>query len=196
MARVNPVHQDEEQDVPQTERFVEAQAADGSVYAAAPKTGRERAERYWRLITLRGPDYPSRRIAARKGFLLLLGMSVLFGAMAGLAVVYSIDLPQMEDLARYRPNTTTELLDIKGREIGSFALERRIVVPYSDIPPVLKDAILSIEDKHFESNWGINLARAVEAAYTDLHQHSRAQGSSTLTMQLARNLFPFVAEDV
>ena len=64
-----------------------------------------------------------------------------------------------------------------------------MVVPYSDIPVYLKDAVLSIEDKHFETNWGINLARAAEAAYTDLHEHSRAQGSSTLTMQLARNLF-------
>ena len=147
------------------------------------------ARHLWQRATLTGPDYPSRRIAGRRTFLVLLGMSALFGATAGLAVVYSIDLPQMEDLAKYRPNTTTELLDVKGREIGSFALERRVVVPYTDIPPNLKNAILSIEDKHFESNWGINLARAVEAAYTDLHSHSRAQGSSTLTMQLARNLF-------
>ena len=150
---------------------------------------RQRLEHLWQRLTLSGPDYPSRRIAGRRTFLLLLGVSAVFGAMAGLAVVYSIDLPQMEDLAKYRPNTTTELLDVQGREIGSFALERRVVVPYTDIPQNLKDAILSIEDKHFESNWGINLARAAEAAYTDLHSHSRAQGSSTLTMQLARNLF-------
>ncbi len=148
-----------------------------------------RLHHLWLRGTLRGADYPSRRIASRRTFLVLVGMAALFGAVAGLAVVYSIDLPQMEDLAKYRPNTTTELLDVKGREIGSFALERRVVVPYTDIPDSLKAAIISIEDKHFESNWGINLARAVEAAYTDLHEHSRAQGSSTLTMQLARNLF-------
>ena len=109
--------------------------------------------------------------------------------MCGLMLVYSTDLPQMEDLARYRPNTTTELLDIKGRMFGSFALERRVVVPYTDFPPVLRQAIISIEDKSFQSNGGINLLRAMSAAWTDLHSHSRAQGSSTLTMQLARNLF-------
>ena len=104
-------------------------------------------------------------------------------------LVYSIDLPQMEDLARYRPNTTTELYDIHGKVFGSFALERRVVVPYEDFPPVLRDAILSIEDKSFERNWGVNLVRAVEAAWRDIHSRSRAQGSSTITMQLARNLF-------
>jgi penicillin-binding protein 1A len=95
----------------------------------------------------------------------------------------------MEELAKYRPNTTTELLDVHGNVIGSFALERRVVVPYSDFPPVLRQAIISIEDKSFERNWGINLVRSVGAAYADLHSHSRAQGSSTLTMQLARALF-------
>jgi penicillin-binding protein 1A len=104
-------------------------------------------------------------------------------------VVYSIDLPQMDDLARYRPNTTTELLDIHGKVFGSFALERRVVLPYADFPPILREAIISIEDKSFERNWGVNLVRAVGAAYRDLHSNGRAQGASTLTMQLARNLF-------
>ncbi len=122
-------------------------------------------------------------------FLTLLGLSAVFGALCGLMFVYSIDLPQMEDLARYRPNTTTELIDIHGKVFGSFALERRVVVPYSDFPPVLRQAILSIEDKSFERNWGVNLVRAVEAAWRDVHSQGRAQGASTVTMQLARNLF-------
>ena len=150
-------------------------------------------EPQWREVvrraTLNGPDYPSRRIARRVTFFILLGLSAVFGAMCGLMVVYSIDLPQMEDLARYRPNTTTELLDIHGKVFGSFALERRVVVPYSDFPLVLRQAIISIEDKSFERNWGVNLVRAVGAAYRDLHAKGRAQGASTLTMQLARNLF-------
>lgn len=144
---------------------------------------------FLRRATLTGPDYPSRRIAVRETFLLILGAAAVCGIMFGLLIVYSIDLPQMQDLAKYRPNTTTVLLDIHDREIGSFALERRLVVGYTDLPPVLRDAILSIEDKGFESSWGINLIRVVEAAYTDLHTKGRAQGASTLTMQLARNLF-------
>jgi penicillin-binding protein 1A len=149
-------------------------------------------ESRWRHLfrrALMGPEYPSRRIARRVTFYILLGLSAVFGAMCGLMLVYSIDLPQMEDLARYHPNTTTELLDIHGRVFGSFALERRVVVPYSEFSPVLRQAIISIEDKSFERNWGVNLVRAVGAAYRDLHAQGRAQGASTITMQLARNLF-------
>ena len=95
----------------------------------------------WRRIlrraTLTGPDYPSRRIAKQVTFFALLELSAVFGALCGLMFVYSIDLPQMDDLARYHPNTTTELLDVHGRAFGSFALERRVVVPYTDFPPVL-----------------------------------------------------------
>ena len=141
------------------------------------------------INVLHGPAYPTRRIAVRATFLVLLGLSALFGVLCGLMLVYSIDLPQIEDLQHYRPNTTTELLDIHGREIGSFALERRVVLPYTEFAPVLRQAILSIEDKSFERNWGVNLVRAVGAAWRDIHSRSRAQGSSTLTMQLARNLF-------
>ncbi len=109
--------------------------------------------------------------------------------MLGLILVYSINLPQMTELERYRPSTTTELYDIHGQIFGSFAQERRIVVPYSEFPDILREAILSIEDKDFEHNGGINLVRVVEAAYEDVHTHGKVQGASTLTMQLARNLF-------
>jgi hypothetical protein len=81
--------------------------------------------------------------------------------MLGLSLVYSINLPQMTDLERYRPSTTTDLYDIHGQVFGSFADERRIVVPYSEFPPVLRAAIFSIEDKDFEHNGGINLVRVV-----------------------------------
>jgi penicillin-binding protein 1A len=148
-----------------------------------------RWKRILRRATLSGPDFPSRRIARRVTFFVLLGLSAVFGSLCGLMVVYSIDLPQMDDLARYRPNTTTELLDVHGKSFGSFALERRVVLPYVAFPPVLREAIISIEDKSFERNWGVNLFRAVGAAYRDLHEKGRAQGASTLTMQLARNLF-------
>jgi penicillin-binding protein 1A len=160
----------------------------------APRQGertwwRRRLKRLRGINVLTGPRYPTRRIAVRATFLGLLGLSSLFGIMCGLMLVYSIDLPQMDDLAHFRPNTTTELFDVHGKVIGSFALERRVVLPYQDFAPVLRQAIISIEDKSFESNWGVNLVRAVGAAWRDLHSHSRAQGSSTLTMQLTRNLF-------
>ena len=154
-----------------------------------PARTRHYLGRFFEFFSLHGPQFRSRRIAGRAGFLALLGLSAMVGVMAGLTVVYSVDLPQMDDLARYHPNTTTELLDIHGKVFGSFALERRVVVPYSDFPKQFRDAVISIEDKGFERNWGVNLVRAVEAAYKDIHTKGRAQGASTITMQLARNLF-------
>ena len=142
-----------------------------------------------RRFPFREPEFHNRHLAARAAVLLLLGASALFGVMLGLMLVYSINLPQMAELERYRPSTTTELYDIHGKVFGSFALERRIVEPYSEFPPVLREAIFSIEDKNFEHNGGINLVRVVGAAYRDVHTHGKAQGASTLTMQLARNLF-------
>jgi penicillin-binding protein 1A len=91
-----------------------------------PKVGeRPWWRRAFERATLQGPAYRTRRLAARATFFGLLTVSALFGALSGLMLVYSIDLPQMEDLARYRPSTTTELYDIHGKEFGSFALERR-----------------------------------------------------------------------
>jgi penicillin-binding protein 1A len=145
--------------------------------------------RAMRLFPFRESEFRNRHIAARAAFLLLLSASAIFGVMVGLLLVYSINLPQMAELERYRPSTTTELYDVHGKVVGSFALERRVVVPYSEFPPVLRQAILSIEDKDFETNGGLNLVRMVEAAYQDVHSHGKAQGASTLTMQLARNLF-------
>ncbi len=104
-------------------------------------------------------------------------------------LVYSVHLPQIDDLERYRPSATTELLDVKGRVFGSFALERREVVTYDEFSPLLRQAVVSIEDKNFESHWGVNVFRVAGAVYHDLSSSSRAQGASTLTMQLARNLF-------
>jgi penicillin-binding protein 1A len=128
-------------------------------------------------------------VAGWVALLLLVLLATAAGSLAGLTLVYSVDLPQVSDLERYRPLATTELYDVHGQLFGSFAMERRSVVQYDDFPPMLRQAVISIEDKNFESHWGVNLFRVLGAAYHDLTSHGRAQGASTLTMQLARNLF-------
>jgi len=135
------------------------------------------------------PPRNRRKLAGRVTLVMLLTLAVITGSLAGLTLVYSVDLPQINDLERYRPSTTTELYDVKGRVIGSFALERREVIDYNSFAPVLRQAVISIEDKSFESHWGINVIRVAGAAWHDIRSHGRAQGASTLTMQLARNLF-------
>jgi penicillin-binding protein 1A len=135
------------------------------------------------------PEHRRRKLVGKYAFVALLVLAVITGSLAGLTLVYSVDLPQIHDLERFRPSTTTELYDQKGRIIGSFALERREVVNYDDFAPVLRQAVISIEDKSFESHWGVNVFRVLGAAWHDIRSHGRAQGASTLTMQLARNLF-------
>ena len=137
---------------------------------------------------------PPIEVAGRKvvgivvfGLLALLAAAV--GAAVGVILVYSTGLPQVEQLERYRPSSVTELYDTHGRIIGSFALQRRVVASYDDYPQVLRDALTSIEDKDFYTHSGINLWRIVGAAYRDVESGGRVQGASTLTMQLARNLF-------
>jgi penicillin-binding protein 1A len=135
------------------------------------------------------PPVRQRKLAGRFTLAAMMVLAVITGSLAGLTLVYSVDLPQINDLERYRPSTTTDLYDQKGRIIGSFALERRVIVNYDDFAPVLRQAVISIEDKNFESHWGINVFRVVGAVWHDLRNHGRMQGASTLTMQLARNLF-------
>ncbi len=139
-------------------------------------------------------DLPPVEIAGRKFvgrvlFGLLVLVSALVGATAGLLLVYTTDLPQVEALEAYRPSSITELYDDHDRVIGSFALQRRVVVGYDDFPPVLREALVSIEDKDFYRHSGINFWRIIGAAYRDIESGGRVQGASTLTMQLARNLF-------
>ena len=74
------------------------------------------------------PPYRRRKLAGRSAVILLFALALITGSLAGLMLVYSVDLPQITDLEHYRPSTTTDLYDRKGRPIGSFALERREVV--------------------------------------------------------------------
>jgi len=115
--------------------------------------------------------------------------SASIGAFVGLVLVYSVDLPQVHDLGQYRPISNTVLYDDQGRAFGSFALQRRIIAQHEDFPKVLYDAILSIEDKNFERHSGFELWRILVAAGHNLRSGAASQGASTLTMQLARNLF-------
>ncbi|HYM76676.1 MAG TPA: PBP1A family penicillin-binding protein [Candidatus Dormibacteraeota bacterium] len=130
-----------------------------------------------------------RKLVGRVLFGLLLLIAVLVGATTGLLLVYATDLPQVDALENYRPSSITELYDDRGRVIGSFALQRRVVATYDDFPPLLRDALVSIEDKDFYRHSGINFFRIVGAAYRDIKSGGTVQGASTLTMQLARNLF-------
>ncbi len=122
-------------------------------------------------------------------FALLIAVAAVAGALSGLVLVYSTDLPQVTELEQFRPSTITQLYDDQERVIGQFSLQRRVIDTYNDFPKVLRDALISTEDKEFERHWGVDVWRVFGAAWRDILLDSRAQGASTLTMQLSRNLF-------
>src|SRR5271154_7319459 len=92
-------------------------------------------------------EIAGRKFVGRVLFSLLVLISALVGATAGLLLVYTTDLPQVDALENYRPSSITELYDDHGRVIGSFALQRRVVAAYDDYPQGLREALISPEDK-------------------------------------------------
>ena len=140
-----------------------------------------------------GPPPPplvsSRRIFGQFVFLILVLLSAGIGALGGLIFIYSSDLPKVRELEDYRPDVMTEVFANDGTPIGSFALEHRVIVPYNQIPPVLRNAVISVEDRHFESHWGVDVLGIIRAAAKDVLTWRKRQGASTLTQQLSRMLF-------
>jgi penicillin-binding protein 1A len=137
-------------------------------------------------ITLR---LRGRKVVGRVAFSLLLLAAITIGALAGLLFVYWSDLPQIRALEDFRPDIVTELYADDGQVVGSFALQRRILLTYEQIPPLLKDAILTTEDQHFDEHWGVDFTRVAGAAWRNILAHRVTEGASTLTMQLAGTLF-------
>jgi penicillin-binding protein 1A len=111
------------------------------------------------------------------------------GATFGLAQWMSRDLPDVAKLSAITPPVRSTVYDVKGREIAAFFKENREVVPLRAIPKSLVDATLSTEDRHFYSHWGVDLGGITRAALTNLLKLKTKQGGSTITQQLARNLF-------
>jgi len=123
-------------------------------------------------------------------FVFLLCLSIAIGATAGVLFVYNSDLPQVNSLEERHPSLITEVYsdDIQ-QVIGSFALERRIIVTYDEIPEVVRNAITSVEDQNFFSHWGIDIYGIARAGLKDLMAGRWVEGGSTLTQQLSKNLF-------
>ena len=119
----------------------------------------------------------------------LLFCAILFGTACGLLFVYASDLPEIRALETYRPTVVTEIYADEGQLVGSFALQRRILMTYEQCPKVLYNAVTAIEDQHFEEHWGIDFPRIFSAAFRNLIKGRITGGASTITMQLAGNLF-------
>ncbi len=123
--------------------------------------------------------------------LFLGGSALLFLlSLAALLLLWlARDLPPLEQLERYRPLLSSQVYASGGEPLGEFFEEKRSFVPLSRIPPHLVDALIATEDRRFRSHWGIDPQRVVAALLVDIRQMSYVQGASTITQQLARNLY-------
>ena len=128
------------------------------------------------------------RFARHAGIVALFVAAATAGTLSGVLFAYAGDLPQISALDDYTPRTITRVYAANNQLIGEFATERRVIVGHDDINPLLRQAIIATEDTAFDSHFGINVWRIGAAVMTDIIEMRRAQGASTLTQQLARNL--------
>jgi len=112
--------------------------------------------------------------------------AVIIGGVA-LAVAYP-NLPDISDLSDYRPKLPLRVYSTEGLLIGEFGEERRNLTPIKQIPQVMKDAVLAIEDSRFYSHGGVDYRGLLRAALANLGR-VKSQGASTITMQVARNVY-------
>lgn len=127
------------------------------------------------------------------------GVALIFGAMAGAGLTGGVlgmgaglsRLPDVSSLATYSPYETTKVFDIHHHVVAEIhGDENRVVVPLRDIPATMQDAVIAIEDSDFYHHHGINFKSELRALITDILHHGEAiEGGSTLTQQLAKNLF-------
>jgi penicillin-binding protein 1A len=127
-------------------------------------------------------------------FLFICGvlLAIAGSVMAGIVIRrFDRDLPDYQQLAHYRPATTTRVHAGDGRLLAEFAVERRVFVPIEAIPKRVVNAFLSAEDKNFYSHRGIDPVSILRAAVTDvsrLRDNRRPVGASTITQQVAKNM--------
>src|SRR5215208_4538019 len=96
--------------------------------------------------------------------------------------------PSVDVLEQYQPRQTSKLYAADGKFIAELGLERRTLLKINQMPPVLRNAFIQVEDKRFYSHKGVDFLRIPGALWADLKKRSFAEGFSTITMQLARNI--------
>ena len=121
------------------------------------------------------------------GFMAACGVIVALLVGVALAMAYP-QLPDVSELSDYRPKLSMRVYSVEGTQIGEFGEERRNLMPFKDIPKVMKDAVLSIEDARFYQHGGVDYIGLLRASLANLGR-AKSQGASTITMQVARNVY-------
>ena len=129
------------------------------------------------------------RYARYTGIAALFIAAALLGTLSGVLFAYSDDLPEVSALDNYAPNTITRVMGKNTQLVGEFAVERRVVIRYTDIPANLRNAILAAEDAGFFEHSGFSISKMFLALVRDIATRGKSPGGSTITQQLSRDLF-------
>jgi penicillin-binding protein 1A len=139
----------------------------------------------------------SSRTAAKK-WLLLISMwlgGLVLAPLAALLMTVAIalavafpNLPDISDLSQYRPKLPLRVFSVEGDLLGEFGEERRNFTPIKEIPRVMTDAVLAIEDARFYQHGGVDYLGVIRAGLANVGK-AKSQGASTITMQVARNVY-------
>lgn len=134
--------------------------------------------------------YPkfSRALGLALAFLVPFGFGLLYASWA--LVCRAGACPSVDVLEEYQPRQTSKLYAADGRFIAELGLERRTLLKLDQIPPVVRNAFIATEDKRFYKHKGLDFQSIPRAIVIDVRRRSFAEGFSTITMQLARNIFP------
>ncbi|HTA16410.1 MAG TPA: PBP1A family penicillin-binding protein, partial [bacterium] len=119
----------------------------------------------------------------------VLGAFVVLGATAGLLLAYMQDLPMLPGPDNLSASLATKIYDINGQLITQLSTENRTIIHLDQTPPNLVNALIALEDRHFWTHWGVDPEGILRAAVVDLKTGHLTEGASTLTQQLAKNLF-------
>jgi penicillin-binding protein 1A len=140
------------------------------------------------------PAYRHARMKQGKKFLdrrhlILFGSLFIFAVLATWYTVYVINgLPTLDQLENPRPELATKIFSIDGEVLDQFAYKNRTHIPLEKLPPGLVKGLIATEDKDFYNHWGVNLSRFARQMLLNLVTFRQA-GASTITQQLARNLY-------
>src|SRR5690349_916095 len=121
--------------------------------------------------------------------LLMLLAAAVLGIPAGFLFAHAVRMPQVKKLADYQPAIITRIYDRHGVPFAEYSIQKRIVVSKKDMSPLLVQAIIATEDSEFYRHGGVDPKGILRAALTNIIERKKAQGASTLTQQLAKQVF-------
>jgi penicillin-binding protein 1A len=147
----------------------------------------EEMDRYFNDPRQKGPPMPTRKLKKRIRAYLIIGAAIVL-LLAGYGWYLASGLPSLEKIENPKPELATKVYSIDGEVLDQFYIKNRSHVSINQIPKTVLDALIATEDRNFFSHWGVDAVRFVKAMVKNVVLFRR-EGASTITQQLARNLY-------